>query len=113
MKPIVMLPKAAWVPLVASIPHGGDRIPEDISSKLLVDIDRNYADWYTPSLYSFLPELGIPTVVATAHRLVADANRSPIPPLAAPWPKGVVATTSTRHEPMYRQPLSEAEVQNR
>lgn len=113
MNPEVVRPRGNWAPFVASIPHGGDYVPEEITESLLVEPDRNYSDWYTRALYSFLPELGIPCVAARVHRLVADANREPVPPLAAPWPKGVVATTSTRGEPMYRTALGDPHVRAR
>lgn len=109
LKPQVLRPQGDWVPFVGSVPHGGEHVPEEIVRTLLVELDRNYSDWYTPSLYSFLPDLGIPSVVATTHRLVADANREPLAPLAAPWPRGVVATSSTRGEPMYEGTVEESD----
>ena len=69
MKPIVTVPEGPWAPLVASIPHGGELVPQAILDNLLVDMPRNYADWYTHEVYSFLPEMGIPTLIARAHRL--------------------------------------------
>jgi N-formylglutamate amidohydrolase/GNAT superfamily N-acetyltransferase len=95
--------------VIASIPHGGSTIPAAILSTLLLEPDRLYADWYTAELFSFLPDLDVPTITATAHRVVADPNRNPDVEWVAPWPNGTIATTSPRGEPLYAEPPGDAE----
>ncbi len=67
--------------IVASIPHTGTFVPQDIqalfaSSKVA---QLPMTDWFLHELYDFLPELGISVISANYSRYVVDLNRSPVP----------------------------------
>lgn len=69
-----------FVPLLLTIPHSGEMIPEEAdwlrsidSLTLLTDVDRFVDQLYSPAS----EQLGIPTVVAECHRYVVDLNRLP------------------------------------
>jgi N-formylglutamate amidohydrolase len=105
--------------LVTTIPHSGEEIPADgdwlagiPEAVLLTDVDR-----FVDRLYSdALAALGIPSVVARAHRYVADLNRLPedvdadsvegSPNPSGKFPKGFHWVVTTRGERLMRAPIS-------
>ena len=47
------------VPLLISMPHNGEAIPEDIAAKMTPDgLSSRDTDWYKDRLYDFAVELG-------------------------------------------------------
>ena len=69
------------VPIVASIPHTGTYVPEDIE-QLFTNSDvaeLPMTDWFLHELYNFLPDLGVSVIAANYSRYVIDLNRSPVP----------------------------------
>lgn len=67
-------------PFFVSIPHSGERVPEEVSwlkglseAILMCDVDRFVDRLYWPGI----EDLGLPSVVAEWHRYVVDLNRLP------------------------------------
>lgn len=112
MTPLVTQALVPQVPIIASIPHGGHDLPAEIAEALVVDPERIYLDWFTPNLYSFLPNLGIASVVARGHRVVVDVNRRPVEPLVGRYLRDVVAST-LGDDPLYAVAVSESEARGR
>ncbi len=69
------------VPIVASIPHTGTFVPNEIRQLFAnSDVaDLPMTDWFLHELYDFLPDLGIGVIAANYSRYVIDLNRSPVP----------------------------------
>lgn len=101
------------LPIIATIPHGGTFVPERFAKDLMVPVAHLWSDWYTRELYEFLPSLGITTIAAGWSRFVADVNRQPDRPLFAPFWSGIVASTTTDGEALYRNEPGEAELAER
>jgi N-formylglutamate amidohydrolase len=110
------------VPLLATLPHSGERIPAEFQYLAslpkeiqLADVDRFVDELYESALIS----LGIPFVVTPWHRYVCDLNRTPDEVdqnsvEGAPHPPGThshgflwVKTMSG--EPLLERPLTQAE----
>jgi N-formylglutamate deformylase len=74
-------PATAAIPLIVSIPHTGTVLPAEIAAELASDEMRRQpmTDWHLDSLYEFLPELGVTSLVAVYSRFVVDLNRAPQP----------------------------------
>ncbi len=81
MTPFRFLPAAKPIGVIASIPHTGTWLPEELRERLASDAMRALpmTDWHLHELYDFLPRLGIPVVHATVSRFAGDLNRSPEP----------------------------------
>lgn len=65
-------------PLLVSIPHGGQAIPDDIAEGM-TEAGRAMADndWHLGRLYDFASERGASLLLATYSRYVIDLNRPP------------------------------------
>jgi N-formylglutamate deformylase len=105
-------------PLVISIPHAGQWIPDDQRHRY---VDRAMAvedtDWYLDRLYAFAVELGASLLVAHHSRYLIDLNR---PPDNRPMYPGrnnteLCPTRFFTSEPLYREGLApdEAEIARR
>ena len=95
------------LPVIVNIPHAGTFVPEGIASTFASDAIRSLpmTDWHLPSLYDFLPELGITTLYANFSRFVVDLNR---PPDAAPlypgrFETGLVALETFQGDPVFTE----------
>jgi N-formylglutamate deformylase len=65
-------------PLIASMPHTGVDIPQDIEAGLASPwLARKDADWWVDRLYAFAQALGATVVRTGISRTVIDANRDP------------------------------------
>ena len=73
-------PTKPALPVIASIPHTGTYVPEDIKQLFASsDVARlPMTDWFLHELYDFLPDLGISSIAANYSRYVIDLNRSPV-----------------------------------
>jgi N-formylglutamate deformylase len=69
---------AGSTPLVISLPHVGEDIPDDLHADY---IDRTLqledTDWHLERLYAFAKELGASVIAAHVSRYVIDLNRPP------------------------------------
>lgn len=65
--------------IVASIPHAGTFVPEDVrrAFRSAGQARLPMTDWHLGRLYDFLPSLGVALLEARASRYVADLNRDP------------------------------------
>jgi len=65
-------------PLVVSLPHCGERIPEDLRARLVPRaLSVEDTDWHLQRLYAFAVDLGASMLVPRASRYVVDLNRPP------------------------------------
>src|SRR5215469_883318 len=65
-------------PLIVSLPHAGNDIPESIESKFVSPwLARRDADWWIDRLYDLAPTLGATVVRTHISRSVIDCNRDP------------------------------------
>jgi len=66
------------VPLLISMPHNGQDIPDDIAAKM-TDKARTVpdTDWYKDKLYDFAVEMGAYIIMPKYNRYVIDLNRDP------------------------------------
>jgi len=64
------------IPLIISIPHAGECIPESVASDLnAVALQRDDTDWHLGRLYAFAKQLGASVIQARYSRYVIDLNR--------------------------------------
>jgi N-formylglutamate deformylase len=66
------------IPLLISMPHNGQAIPDDIAMKMTATA-KNVADtdWHKDRLYDFAKALGAYILMPTYNRYVIDLNRDP------------------------------------
>lgn len=99
--------------IVASIPHTGTWLPDDVRARLTPGMDAlPMTDWHLHELYDFLPALGIPVVHATVSRFVVDLNRAPEPMELYPGrvETGVVPRETFWGETVYAEPPDETDI---
>lgn len=70
--------EAGTVPLLVSVPHDGQNVPEEIAARM-TDTAREIpdTDWHVQRLFGFAGELGASVLAATHSRYVVDLNRNP------------------------------------
>lgn len=110
-------PQGEETPLVVSIPHTGEFVPEAIAATFASDHIGSLpnTDWHLHQLYDFLPEFGATTLYATHHRLVVDLNRPPAGGALYPgrFETELVALKTFQGEDVYAEPPDAAEVEAR
>ena len=100
---------AGDAPLVVSLPHAGQSIPESLRSRFVERaLEVEDTDWHLDRLYGFARELGASVLVPRDSRYVIDLNR---PPEDAPMYPGVnntelVPTRFFTGEPLYRDGMA-------
>jgi N-formylglutamate deformylase len=93
-------------PLIISMPHVGQQIPDDVRDKFVVRaLQVEDTDWFLDRLYAFAADLGASLLVPNESRYVIDLNR---PTDNTPMYTGVNTTElcPTRFftgEPLYRE----------
>lgn len=100
------------LPVIASIPHGSDFIPDEFLPDL-VSPDRLWVDAFTPELYAFLARAGVSVVEAEYSQFVANPNRRPQSPKFAPFWEGIVASTNSDGDALYSEPPSSEQIDER
>ena len=66
------------LPLLISVPHDGQFVPEDIAARMTEAARRiPDTDWHVQRLYDFAAGLGASVLAATHSRYVVDLNRDP------------------------------------
>jgi N-formylglutamate deformylase len=106
-------PQGETAPVVATLPHAGRLIPEPLAAKIKLPIERLWSDWYTWELYSFLPSLGVRTLVARYSPFVANVNRDPDGELLGGWWRAVVPVITPWNEDVYTEAPSLGEARER
>jgi N-formylglutamate deformylase len=105
-------------PLLVSIPHPGQFIPDALARRMTETARRiPDTDWHLERLYDFVAELGASLLVATHSRYVIDLNRDPSGRALYPGMDNteLVPTTTFDHAPIYLpgETPGEAEVRER
>lgn len=105
------------VPIVASLPHSGLQVPDEIAACFSEQHLRTLpnSDWHLQPLYSFLPSLGITVLQANYSRYVVDLNRALKPPFFGSFWSAVVPEQTAFKQAIYKaghQP-SQAQVRSR
>ena len=91
-------------PLLMSIPHVGETIPDDIGNQLATIADKiEDTDWYLDRLYNFAEELGLSILKSNYSRYVIDLNRAPDSRPLYPGANNteLVPTSTFLEEPLY------------
>jgi N-formylglutamate deformylase len=105
-------------PLLVSIPHPGEHIPEAMARRMTAEARRiPDTDWHLERLYDFAVGLGATVLVATHSRYVVDLNRDPSGRALYPGMDNteIVPTTTFDRAPIYLpgETPGEAEVAER
>ncbi len=103
------------IPVVASLPHSGIRIPRNVRRLFKQGFPPilTPVDWYLDTLYHFLPELGISVIQAVYSRYVVNLNRALKEPLFGPEGKCVVPENTCFRQPLYDNEPPRDEVEER
>jgi len=99
-------------PLVMSIPHVGEAIPQDLAAGMTPEaLAVPDTDWYLDRLYDFAGALGPTVLQARFSRYVIDLNRDPDGKPLYPGASNteLVPTTSFDDRPLYRGAIPDAE----
>lgn len=91
-------------PLLMSIPHVGETIPDDIAKQLSPIAEKiGDTDWYLDRLYKFAEELGLSILKSNYSRFVIDLNRAPDSRPLYPGANNteLVPTSTFLEEPLY------------
>jgi N-formylglutamate deformylase len=91
-------------PLLVSIPHPGQHVPEKLARRMTEDARRiPDTDWHLERLYDFAADMGASVLVATHSRYVVDLNRDPSGRALYPGMDNteIVPTTTFDRAPIY------------
>ena len=102
-------------PIVASIPHSGLVLPDEMTAALTTKYQNflPHQDWHLGRLYAGLPNLGITVLEATYSRYVVDLNRRAKPPFIGSFWQAAVPKQTAYGQSLYRQLPSQQQVQDR
>lgn len=108
-------PRAKPCPIVASIPHSGLLIPDEVLQSLRTKYQTYlpHQDWHLDKLYDFLPDLGITVLEATHSRYVVDLNRPVRDSLFGNFWSSVIPEKTAFNFPLYRSRPSDTHLKNR
>jgi N-formylglutamate deformylase len=111
----LFLPKEVKIPLLASLPHSGTYIPQNVRRQFKKDPPPILApvDWHLDKLYDFLPELGITMIQATHSRYVVNLNRGLQEPLFGTENTSVISCENCFKSPLYDCKVDVGEVDRR
>ncbi|NEZ60684.1 N-formylglutamate amidohydrolase [Leptolyngbyaceae cyanobacterium CCMR0082] len=108
-------PTTRLCPIVASIPHSGLVIPEEVITKLNPQYQDflPHQDWHLDKLYDNLPKLGITVLAANYSRYVVDLNRVAKAPFIGGFWQATVPRQTAYKQSLYRHLPSSHQVQDR
>lgn len=111
----VHLPKNNLSPIVASIPHSGLVVPNEIVTTLNPKYQDYlpHQDWHLDRLYDGLPTLGITVLAATYSRYVVDLNRLAKAPFIGNFWQAAVPQKTAYGESLYKEQPSQQQIQAR
>jgi len=113
MNPVELVRGSA--PVILALPHTGTWLPDAVRARLTpLGLTLGDTDWHVERLYAdLLP--GASTVRATFHRYLIDANRDPSGASLYPGQNttGLVPTTDFDGSPLWHEPPSEAQIEQR
>lgn len=103
-----------YYPFVVSIPHSGLFISETMYNNLIENVILVNMDWYLPSLYDFLENMGFTVVINNISRYMIDVNRSLEDKTNDyVYNRNLIYTKTTFDKNMYKETLSQNEIQER
>jgi len=107
------LPRTELRPIVASIPHSGLAMPDEVAQLLNQCYDSYIPnqDWHLDRLYDFLPNLGVTVLQAVFSRYVVDLNRSVKEPLFGSFWQSVIPEKTAFDAPLYKNPPSQTQIE--
>ena len=108
-------PKTEISPILASLPHSGLQVPDEIALQLTKP-HQHYLpnqDWHLDQLYDFLPDLGVTVLQAIYSRYVVDLNRSPTEPLFGNFWRSPIPETTAFNVPLYETLPSRQQIEQR
>jgi len=111
----VHVPNKISVPILASIPHAGEFIPQEIA-ELMYEKHLQFpfhTDWYVDKLFNFLPEFGIPVITTTFSRYVVDLNRRVNKHIFGTFQDAPVFAQTSEGDPLYHTFPSDEDITNR
>lgn len=94
------------IPLIVSI-------PQTMQEELVDNVVLSNMDWYLPSLYSFLKDLKITTIINNVSRYVIDPNREITDCDNTSYAHNYVYTKTTFNNRMYKKDLENKEISDR
>lgn len=100
-------------PIVVSIPHAGLWLPRGYRERLTPDMrGLPMTDWHLPTLFDFLPRLGVTVIAALVSRYVIDLNRPPSGEslYGGRFETGLVPTQSFTGDQVFTDEPSEIEI---
>ncbi len=102
-------------PIVASIPHSGLMVPNEIKMALKPEYQDflPHQDWHLDQLYAGLSALGITVLEAVYSRYVVDLNRAAKAPLMGSFWQAAVPQQTAYSKPLYRVLPSGQQIQDR
>lgn len=101
-------------PVIFSLPHSGTTIPDRMKQLLQPNIFLPNTDWFLREFYDFLSELGFTVIQNNMNHYVADPNREDIAfEHSGTYQTNVVYQSNIFGTPIYAQPLTEIEIQER
>ncbi len=108
-------PKTSPCPIVASIPHSGLVVPDQILAALQAKYQTflPHQDWHLDKLYGALPELGITVLEAVYSRYVVDLNRAAKAPFMGSFWQAAVPQQTAYGQRLYRVLPSQQQVRDR
>ncbi|MEM9906312.1 MAG: N-formylglutamate amidohydrolase [Cyanobacteria bacterium P01_D01_bin.44] len=113
--PFLVQNAAGTHPIVASLPHSGLRLTDEMVRQLRPDYQTflPHQDWHLTHLYDFLPNLGITTLATHYSRYVVDLNRALTKPYFGDFWRSPIAAKTAYGKRLYQQQLSEPEIADR
>ena len=108
-------PRTKPGPIVASIPHSGLLLTDDMAQALRTRYQTYlpHQDWHLDKLYDFLPNLGITVLAATHSRYVVDLNRRAQEPLFGNFLGSVIPEKTAFNFQLYRSRPSAEQIKHR
>lgn len=94
------------VPLLISLPHNGEVLPEQLAERMLPSARRvPDTDWHVAHLYDFAREMGASVLIPVHSRYVVDLNRPPDDTSLYPGQNttGLCPNRQFSGEPVYRE----------
>lgn len=105
--------ESSTYPLVISLPHSGQAIPEQVRRRMLPKVVLPNMDWFLPELYAFFIPMGVTVLKNNISRYVADPNRNPEITGNGKYSQTIVYQKTTWNRPMYETPLRLREIAER
>ncbi|MEM9163245.1 MAG: N-formylglutamate amidohydrolase [Cyanobacteria bacterium P01_F01_bin.4] len=113
--PFLVQNAAGSHPIVASLPHSGLRLTDEMRQQLRPNYQSflPHQDWHLTHLYDFLTSLGITTLQACYSRYVVDLNRALTKPYFGDFWRSPIAAKTAYGKQLYQHRPSEQQICDR